>query len=132
MACAYEIQGMYCESTGDFDAALENYKTARTHNPKDSNLAQRIEQLYEKLRSVPHRPASPASGVDELYSILEVRPDASAEVIASARKALLLKYHPDRNPDRPDWAHEMTRRVLEAYEILSDPEKRRLYERHQR
>jgi curved DNA-binding protein CbpA len=39
----------------------------------------------------------------------------------------LYKYHPDHNPDQGEWAHQMTSKVVEAYECLSDPEKRKLH-----
>lgn len=63
----------------------------------------------------------------DYYEILEVHPKASIEVIEKAKKALLMKYHPDRNPGKKEWAEKMTRLILEAYETLSDPEKRREY-----
>ena len=61
------------------------------------------------------------------YEILEVFPAANHEEIETAYRMLLYKYHPDHNPDQQDWAHEMTAKVVEAYEWLSNPEKRRLH-----
>ncbi|MEW6516058.1 MAG: DnaJ domain-containing protein [candidate division FCPU426 bacterium] len=61
------------------------------------------------------------------YEILEVYPAANREEIESAYRMLLYKYHPDHNPDRADWAHQMTAKVVEAYQTLSDPEKRKVY-----
>ncbi len=61
------------------------------------------------------------------YEILEVYPAASNEEIENAYRLLLYKYHPDHNPDREQWAHEMTSKVVEAYEWLSNPEKRKLH-----
>jgi len=68
------------------------------------------------------------TGVEKnYYEILEVYPAATTEDIENAYRLLLYKYHPDHNPDREQWAHELTSKVVEAYECLSDPEKRKLY-----
>jgi len=60
------------------------------------------------------------------YKILEISSDASLEVIKSAFRRLVKKWHPDRNPD-PD-AIEMVRQIYEAYEILSNSSKRKQYD----
>lgn len=62
------------------------------------------------------------------YDILEVSPNASAEVIRSAYKSLAKKYHPDVYEGT---AEEATRRMAEinaAYDVLSDPIQRREYD----
>ncbi len=61
------------------------------------------------------------------YEILEVYPAANQEEIETAYRMLLYKYHPDHNPERADWAHLMTSKVVEAFQCLSDPEKRKLH-----
>lgn len=63
----------------------------------------------------------------DYYKILQVSPDAAPEVIQMAYKALAKKYHPDLNPDRPDEAQEKMKELNEAFETLSDPEKRAKY-----
>lgn len=40
-----------------------------------------------------------------------------------------LKYHPDKNQDQKEWASEQFAKVSNAYDILSDPELRRVYDR---
>ena len=62
----------------------------------------------------------------EYYNILEISPDASAEVIRAAYRSLSKKYHPDNSPDSGEVRY--FKRVQEAWEILSDPEKRRQYD----
>jgi DnaJ-class molecular chaperone len=67
--------------------------------------------------------------IPDYYRILEVRPDASPEVIEKAYKALALKYHPDKHPaERSKWATKKMLLIKEAYQVLSDPIKRRQYD----
>ncbi|MDR2351805.1 MAG: molecular chaperone DnaJ [Deltaproteobacteria bacterium] len=66
---------------------------------------------------------------EDYYTILGVSRGADSETIKKAYRALALKYHPDRNPDNPE-AEERFKQASEAYGILSDPDKRRLYDLH--
>ncbi|HDQ26328.1 MAG TPA: tetratricopeptide repeat protein [bacterium] len=61
------------------------------------------------------------------YEILELYPAATQEEIDNAFRLMLYKYHPDHNPERPDWAHEKTSRAVEAYKVLSHPLRRKIY-----
>lgn len=61
------------------------------------------------------------------YEILGVFPASTLEEIENAYRMLLYKYHPDHNPDQAEWAHQMTSKVVEAFECLSNPEKRKLH-----
>lgn len=63
----------------------------------------------------------------DLYDILGVNRDASDEEIKKSYRKLAMKYHPDRNPDSKD-AEEKFKEAKNAYEMLSDPEKRRAYD----
>ena len=60
------------------------------------------------------------------YDILEVRHNASAEVINAACRALSKKYHPDMNPAPEATAH--FKRIRDAYDVLSDPRQRARYD----
>ncbi len=64
----------------------------------------------------------------DYYNTLGLRRGASPEEIKKAFRALALQYHPDRNPDDVE-AERRFREVAEAYEVLSDPEQRRRYDR---
>jgi len=59
----------------------------------------------------------------DYYEILGLGRDASNEEIKKAFKKLAMKFHPDRNPDNPK-AEEQFKEAKEAYDILSDPQKK--------
>lgn len=64
----------------------------------------------------------------DYYDILGVDKSASGDDIKKAYRKLALKYHPDRNADDPT-AEDKFKDLSEAYEVLSDPEKRKKYDR---
>jgi len=65
----------------------------------------------------------------DFYEILGVAKNASEEEIKKSYRKLAMKYHPDRNPDNKE-SEEKFKEVKEAYEMLTNPEKREAYDRH--
>ncbi len=65
----------------------------------------------------------------DYYNILGISRTASADEIKKAYRKLAMQYHPDRNKDNPE-AAEKFKEISEAYEILSDEEKRKLYDQY--
>lgn len=65
----------------------------------------------------------------DYYEVLGVPRDADAETIKKAYRKLALQYHPDRNPGDKT-AEEKFKELAEAYEVLSDPQKRAAYDEY--
>ncbi len=63
------------------------------------------------------------------YEVLEVSRDCSGAELKKSYRKLAMKYHPDRNPDDKE-AEEKFKVVNEAYQVLSDDEKRSIYDRY--
>jgi len=63
----------------------------------------------------------------DYYEVLGVNRDASEEEIKKAYRKLAMKWHPDRNPDNPK-AEEHFKEAKEAYEVLTDAQKRPAYD----
>ena len=68
-----------------------------------------------------------AATYKDYYKLLGVERNANDEDIAHAFKKLARKYHPDLNPNNKK-AEERFKEINEAYEVLKDPEKRKLYD----
>jgi len=65
----------------------------------------------------------------DYYEVLSVSRDASDQEMKTSYRKLAMQFHPDRNPDDPT-AEEKFKECSEAYQVLSDPEKRAAYDRY--
>jgi molecular chaperone DnaJ len=65
----------------------------------------------------------------DYYEILEISRDVNDQELKSAYRKQALKYHPDRNPGNKS-AEEKFKEASEAYQVLSDPDKRAAYDRY--
>lgn len=65
----------------------------------------------------------------DYYELLEVTKNSDKSAIKKAYRKMAMKYHPDKNPDDKE-AEEKFKAVNEAYQVLSDDEKRAIYDRY--
>ena len=64
----------------------------------------------------------------DYYEVLSVKREASIEEIKASYRQSALKWHPDRNPVNKEEAEIKFRECTEAYSVLSDPQKRQVYD----
>jgi len=64
------------------------------------------------------------------YEILGVEKNADESEIKKGYRKMAVKWHPDKNPDNKDEAEAKFKEINEAYEVLSDPQKKSLYDKY--
>ncbi|XP_070393726.1 dnaJ homolog subfamily B member 6-like [Dermacentor albipictus] len=68
----------------------------------------------------------------DYYAVLLVSRSATTDDIKKAYRKLALKWHPDKNPEKKEEAERRFKEISEAYEVLSDDKKRKVYDRYGR
>jgi len=66
----------------------------------------------------------------DYYVLLEVQRESPSSEIKKAYRKLALKWHPDKNPQNPEEATRRFKEISEAYEVLSDEKKRKIYDKY--
>ncbi len=68
----------------------------------------------------------------DYYKILEINRNSSQEDIKKSYRKLAMKWHPDKNKKNKEFAEEKFKNISEAYSVLSDPDKRIIYDKYGR
>ena len=107
---------------GDFDAAIFDYNSVQSRNPQNRRAAEGLQKASEMKKEANH--------VD-YYKILNITKTASSTEIKAAYRKMVIKWHPDRysNKEAKKEAESMMKKINTAYEILSDPKRKDLYDR---
>uniref|UniRef100_A0A3B4FCL9 DnaJ homolog subfamily B member 5-like n=1 Tax=Pundamilia nyererei TaxID=303518 RepID=A0A3B4FCL9_9CICH len=82
------------------------------------------EESTRSEQDVPCLPIKPAG--KDFYKVLGVSPESNEDEIKKAYRKMALKFHPDKNSDAD--AEDRFKEIAEAYEILTDPKKRGIYD----
>lgn len=108
-------QGTFPREGGDEEPLLGGRPFRDAHDPTESTSSDLTSRSTDK---------------EYLYTILNVATDASADAIKDAYRSLAVLLHPDKHKDasRKGAAESRFREVQRAYEILSDPERRTIYD----
>jgi len=103
---------------GDWESALREYKAIQEANPSEAGIQREIRNAELELKKSKRK---------DYYKILGVEKDASDADIKKAYRKLAIVHHPDKNPG-DEAAAERFKDIGEAYETLSDPQKRSRYD----
>jgi DnaJ family protein C protein 7 len=103
---------------GNWEEAVRDYKAVAEANPTESNIQEDIRKAEFELKKAQRK---------DYYKILGVDKDASEQDIKKAYRKMAIKYHPDKNQDG-EAGDEKFKEIGEAYETLSDPQKRAAYD----
>lgn len=103
---------------GDWEAAVRDFKAIQETNPQEPGIAKDIRNAELELKKSKRK---------DYYKILGADKDAGENEIKKAYRKLAIVHHPDKNPDDAE-AADRFKDIGEAYETLSDPQKRARYD----
>lgn len=104
--------------SGDWEGAVRDLKAIQESNPQEPGIAKDIRNAELELKKSKRK---------DYYNILGIDKDASENEIKKAYRKLAIVHHPDKNPDDAE-AADRFKDIGEAYETLSDPQKRARYD----
>ncbi|KAK9235490.1 hypothetical protein V1525DRAFT_409872 [Lipomyces kononenkoae] len=101
-----------------WDEAVQEFQKAVEVDSSDANLRAELREAELEVKKAKRK---------DYYKILGISKSADETEIKKAYRKMALVYHPDKNPDDPT-SHEKFKDVGEAYEVLSDSQKRARYD----
>jgi DnaJ family protein C protein 7 len=104
--------------SGNWEEAIRELKALQEQEPQDASIAKEIRKAELELKKSKRK---------DYYKILGVEKDADDNSIKKAYRKAAIVHHPDKNPN-DEHAAERFKDIGEAYETLSDPEKRARYD----
>ncbi|KAI5792421.1 hypothetical protein DFH27DRAFT_485427 [Peziza echinospora] len=104
--------------SGNWEEAVREYKAVLESNPEDTALRKELRNAEVELKKSKRK---------DYYKILGVDKNAGEADIKKAYRKMAIIHHPDKNPDNPE-AAERFKDIGEAYETLSDSQKRAAYD----
>ncbi|KAK5020069.1 hypothetical protein LTR60_000869, partial [Cryomyces antarcticus] len=104
--------------SGDWEEAVKEYKSIQETSPSEPGIAQEVRNAELELKKSKRK---------DYYKILGIEKDADENQIKKAYRKLAIVHHPDKNPDDED-AADRFKDIGEAYETLSDSQKRARYD----
>ncbi|XP_066951934.1 dnaJ homolog subfamily C member 7-like [Macrobrachium rosenbergii] len=119
----YQVRGKHLMNEGLFSVAVQDFETVNRIVPSDETMRnlKRAKEGQEKWEDQSH------------YEALGVKQTATKADILRAFKDLSMKYHPDRHREKPEIIQEAFqekfKRITNAKTVLTDAEKRKLYDR---
>ena len=119
---AYLRRGHIYKALGSFDEARYDYERVKTKEPHNTEVRKLIEEMKSEEKKAKKK---------DYYKIMELSRDATPEDIRKAYKKLAPKYHPDRNSESEESkkiAEIKFKEVSEAYQVLSDPKKKQMFD----
>jgi len=119
---AFLRRGHIHRDLGNFEEARYDYERVKAKEPGNKEVYNLIEQCKVDEKKAKKK---------DYYKLLEIERSATPQDIKKAYRKLAPKYHPDKNNESPEAsknAEKMFRDVSEAYQVLSDPQKKRMYD----
>lgn len=104
--------------SGNWEEAVREYKAVLESNPEEPGLRKELRNAEMELKKSKRK---------DYYKILGLDKNCSETDIKKAYRKMAIIHHPDKNPDNPE-AAERFKDIGEAYETLSDPQKRHAYD----
>ncbi len=115
-------RGIINISFKNFENAKKDFEKAKELEPHNKEVLKYLEEIKKDEKKKKRK---------DYYKLLEINPDADDNELKRGFRKMAKKWHPDKNFDDPtkkDQSHQMFQDINQAYNILSDAKKRKLYD----